>query len=284
MHGDGRMPALGLARFSHTWGGTQAYMPCVQDERTMTLSSSSHNEPGKSETAYLALKHAVIEQALTPGTRLPEDVLAEHLRVSRTLVREALARLAAEGLVEAGRKRTATVAQPSRAEAQSVFEVRACLEREVVRRIVAHWTPAMGAALEGHVRMEEEAARTQPPPMCARLAGEFHIRLAALSGNPVIERYVSELVSRCSLILAIYGNVHHAQCGIDEHKALIEALRRRDEKAALRLMDAHLAHVQQRALLPERRALGDDLGGVLARYVDAAAATAAAPARRGKRV
>jgi len=237
------------------------------------------DEPSKSEAAYLAIKHAVIEQALTPGTKLPEDMLASHLHVSRTLVREALARLISEGLVEAGRKRTATVAQPSRAEAQNVFEARACMEREVVRLVIARWTPAMGAALEGHVRSEEEAARTQPPPVCARLAGEFHIRLAHLAGNPVIERYLSELVSRCSLILAIYGNTHSPQCGIDEHKALIEAFRRGDARTALRLMDAHLHSVQERALMPEKKPVDEDLGSILGRYV----AGAAAPARRGRR-
>ena len=228
---------------------------------------SHPNEPGKSEAAYLAIKHAVIEQALTPGTKLPEDVLATHLHVSRTLVREALARLAAEGLIEAGRKRTATVAQPSRAEAQSVFEARACLEREVVRLVIARWAPAMGAALEGHVRSEEEASRTQPPAVCARLAGEFHIKLAQMAGNVVIERYVSELVSRCSLILAIYGNPHSSQCGIDEHKTLIDAFRRGDEKTAVRLMDSHLSSVQERALTPEKKPVDPDLGSILGRYV-----------------
>ena len=240
-------------------------------------------EPSKADAAYLAIKHAIIEQALTPGTKLPEDVLGTHLNVSRTLIREALARLTAEGLVEAGRKRTATVAQPSRAEAHSVFEARACLEREVVRLVIKNWTPAMGAVLEGHVRSEEEAARDLPPTVCARLAGEFHIKLAQLSGNPVIERYLSELVSRCSLILAIYGNPHSSQCGIDEHKTLIEAFRRGDEKTAVRLMDSHLCSVQERALAPEKKPLAQDLGSILGRYSSStAAATSTTATRRRK--
>jgi DNA-binding GntR family transcriptional regulator len=233
-------------------------------------------EASKSERAYLAIKNAVIEQALPPGTRLPEDVLGTHLNVSRTLIREALARLTAEGLVEAGHKRSATVAQPSRAEAENVFEARSCLEREVVRLVLRRWTPAMGAALEGHVRIEEKAAREEAPPVCGRLAGEFHIKLAQLSGNPVIERYVAELVSRCSLILAIYGRPHVSDCAVDEHKALIEAFRRGDEKLATRLMLSHLDSVQDRALAPEKKAPQQDLGSILARYAGAK------PAPRGK--
>lgn len=224
------------------------------------------SEPSRSEIAYLAIKHAIIEQALPPGTRLPEDEMGGHLNVSRTLVREALARLTTEGLVEAGRKRTATVAAPSRTDAQHVFATRACLEHEVVRVLITRWTPAMGAALEGHVRQEEKAQREQPPAVCGRLAGEFHIKLAQLSGNPLLERYVSELVSRCSLILAIHGRPHVSDCAIDEHRQLIAALREGDEKAALRLMAHHLEGVHERALQPERHSGDAELGVVLTRY------------------
>ncbi len=224
------------------------------------------DEPSRAETTYLAIKHAIIEQALPPGTRLPEDEMGVHLHVSRTLVREALARLTTEGLVEAGRKRTATVAQPTRAEAEHVFSTRHCLEREVVRVLITRWTPAMGAALEGHVRLEEKAQREQPHAVCGRLAGEFHIKLAQLTGNPLLERFVSELVSRCSLILAIHGRPHVSDCAIDEHRQLIAALRQGDEKSAVRLMVHHLEGVHERALLPERQAGDAELGAVLTRY------------------
>ena len=237
-------------------------------------------EPSKSHLAYLAIKNAVLEQALTPGTRLPEDTLGAHFQVSRTLIREALARLELEGLVESGRKRTATVARPSRADAESVFEARACLEREVVRLVIARWTPAMGAALEGHVRTEAQAARDEAPAVCARLAGEFHIKLAQMSGNPLIERYVSELVSRCSLILAVHGRPHSCDCAIDEHRTLIQALRQGDDKTAGRLMADHLVGVQQRALMPETAAVDADLGTILARY--APPPPPPAPRRRAK--
>lgn len=224
------------------------------------------SDTSKSELAYQAIKQAVIEQALTPGTKLPEDMLGTHFNVSRTLIREALARLAADGLVETGRKRTATVAQPSREEAASVFEVRSCLEREVVRLVIARWTPAMGAVLEGHVRLEEQAAKQQQAAVSGRLAGEFHIKLAQLTGNPLIERYVSELVSRCSLILAVYGRPHAPDCAIGEHRALIAALRRGDTSAAAVSMIHHLDGVQDRALAPDTAPDERDLHSILGRY------------------
>jgi DNA-binding GntR family transcriptional regulator len=236
----------------------------------------------KSDAAYTALKQAIIEGALTPGTKLPEDGLGTHFGMSRTLIRAALARLVAEGLVETQQKRTAAVAQPSPEEARSVFELRRCLEAEVVRLVVARWQPALGATLEGHVRQEEQAAKQQQSPVSARLAGEFHQLLAQMAGNPLLERYVGEVVSRCSLILAIYGRPHTADCAIAEHRALIDALRRGDERAARKLMAHHLDSVEHRALHAEAARQDEDLGQILSRYA-ADAGTPARPIRKPRR-
>src|SRR6267142_2177809 len=59
-----------------------------------------------------ALRRAIIEQALEPGAKLPEDSLGERFGVSRTIARHALGQLAAEGLVELRRNRIAVVATP----------------------------------------------------------------------------------------------------------------------------------------------------------------------------
>ncbi len=59
---------------------------------------------GRAEKTYAALREAILENALKPAMRLPEDALGAHFGVSRTLIRAALARLAAEGLVEVARR------------------------------------------------------------------------------------------------------------------------------------------------------------------------------------
>jgi DNA-binding GntR family transcriptional regulator len=221
----------------------------------------------KSDLAYAAIKQAIIEKALAPGTKLPEDTLGGHLGMSRTLIRAALARLAAEGLVDQQPNRGATVAQPSVEEAHSVFEVRRALEAEVVQRVVERWKPACGHALEAHVRQEEQAARQGQPAASARLAGEFHTVLAEQAGNPLLARYTSEVVSRCSLILAVHGRPHSSECAVAEHRGLIDALRSGDAKAARRLMAAHLASVQARTLPAQAVEDMADLGSILGRYL-----------------
>lgn len=235
------------------------------------------------DIAHEALKQAILERALQPGTKLPEDEIGAHFSMSRTLVRAVLARLAAEGLVDIRPKRTATVAQPTLAEARDVFEVRRALEAEVVRLVVKRWKPSFGAELEGLVR-EEDAARARHEDLLAgRLAGEFHIRMAKLSGNLLLEKYMSELVTRCSLILAVYGAPHAHDHGDNEHAEILAALRAGDASQAVARMEAHMGEVERRALHEEEPAESPALGDVLSRYAGAISSKAAAtPLRKAR--
>jgi DNA-binding GntR family transcriptional regulator len=197
------------------------------------------------DVACKALRQAIIEQALPPGTKLPEDELGTRFGMSRTLVRAALAQLQSEGLVDAPPRRTATTARPTLEDAREVFEVRRSLAEEAARQA-------------GDARVS------------IRLAGEFHTKLGEMGGNSLFRRYLGEVVSRCSLILALYARPHSADCAVSEHREIVKALRAGDAEAAMAVMDAHVGSVQQRALLDQ----GDDtpivVGDVLARYVEAA--------------
>jgi DNA-binding GntR family transcriptional regulator len=240
----------------------------------------------RADVAYQALRQAIIEQALLPGAKLPEDQIGAHFGMSRTLVRSTLARLQAEGLVDARPKRTVTVAKPTLEEAREVFGVRRALEREAITLVIQRWRPEFGAELEGHVREENAATARSDDRVSIRLAGEFHIKLAAMSGNRVLVRYLSELVSRCSLILALYGRPHSTECAVAEHSAIIAALRQGGVKNAVSLMDEHIGSVERRALLPDERAAESDLGSVLSRYAGAIEArrrlTPLTPTSKGK--
>ena len=219
--------------------------------------------------ACRAMRQAIIEQALPPGTKLPEDELGTRFGMSRTLVRAALAHLQSEGLVDAPPRRTATTAKPTLDEAKEVFEVRRMLEREVVRLVIARWRPQFGAELEGHVREEEAARKAGEGRVSIRLAGEFHIKLGEMSGNNLLRRYLGEVVSRCSLILALYGRPHSADCAVNEHREIVAALRGGNGDAAIAVMDHHLGSVEHRALLNQGRDSQFELGEVLSRYAEA---------------
>ncbi|MYN12829.1 FCD domain-containing protein [Pusillimonas sp. TS35] len=227
--------------------------------------SMSNQQANRSEAIYYSLRRAIIEQALRPGVKLPEDIIGEQFGVSRTSVRNALVRLSAEGLVDIRPNKGATVAEPSLEEALDIFSLRRCLEREVVSRLARQVSPAILDALREHVR-KEEAALGSKGPLSMRLAGEFHTLLAELTGSRPLARYVSEIVSRCSLILALYSRPHSGECGIDEHMQIIDALQRRDPDKAMHVMEHHLSAVEARANITEQ-GLEPDIRAILSGYV-----------------
>jgi DNA-binding GntR family transcriptional regulator len=223
------------------------------------------------EVAHRTLRQAIIEQALKAGTKLPEDEIGRHFSMSRTLVRTVLSKLQAQGLVDTYHKRTATVAQPSLDEARDAFAVRRALEREVMKAVIKRWSPAIEKRLRDHVQEEEAAHAKGDVRLSTRLAGEFHLKLAELSGNALLERYLSELVSRCSLILAMYSRPHSSECAISEHSGLINALKKSDLASAEHLMDEHLSSVENRALIEDDLAAEPDIGSILSRFSSRAA-------------
>lgn len=218
------------------------------------------------DIAHRTLRQAIIEQALKAGTKLPEDEIGRHFSMSRTLVRTVLAKLQAQGLVDTYHKRTATVAQPSLDEARDAFAIRRALEREMTKAVIKRWNPAIEKLLLEHVQEEEAAHAKGDVRLSTRLAGEFHLKLAELSGNALLERYLSELVSRCSLILAMYSRPHSSECAISEHSGLINALKKGDQAAAEHLMDEHLLSVESRALIEDDLAAEPDIGSILSRF------------------
>ena len=192
-----------------------------------------------------SLTRAIVEHRLQPGTKLAEQKLADHFGVSRTLVRQALFQLAQNRLITLEPARGAFVAAPTVEEARQVFQVRRMLETEMTREFARTVTPARIRALREH--MAEEKAALDNPDAAARieLLGDFHVRMAELTGNEVLAQILRDLISRSSLISLMYqrdGAARHSQ---EEHMELVKALAARDERRAVKLMDEHLRHVEE---------------------------------------
>lgn len=226
-----------------------------------------------------AIRRAILEQALAPGDKLPEDTLGERFGVSRTIARHALGQLASEGLVELRRNRIAIVATPSFEEARDEFNIRRELERLVVHALCGNLNPDQVEALKAHVR-EEEKARGGPEANSIRLATEFHVMLADMTGKPTLTRFVREIAYRSSLSLATFGRPHSSECAVSEHRAIIDALVSDDADAAARLMAHHLDEVASRAFL-KTPAARVSLMDVLGPYAEAE--RVAAPGRKARR-
>jgi DNA-binding GntR family transcriptional regulator len=207
---------------------------------------------GSTQRIVESITTAIIERRLMPGTKLAEQRIADIFAVSRTLVRQALNQLSRDHLVTLEPARGAHVAQPGVDEARQVFEVRRMLEAALVRELCALVTPAQIAELRAHCRIERDAVQRTDVSGRTRLLADFHIVLARMLGNEVLAHLLADLLSRCSLIALMYQSAHSAEHSAEEHVAIVDALERRDTRAAVRLMASHLEHVERNLRLEPR--------------------------------
>ena len=192
-----------------------------------------------------AIRTAILERRLPPGTKLQEVPLGEFFGVSRTIVRQALRRLDHEGIVSLRAKRVAVVARPSADDVRHAFAARRVIEVAAVAAAAKLASAAQLAALKRLVQDEDAAYARDDRRRGLMLSLAFHHRLADLSGNPILARYLRELVLQSSLAIALYerdGVVHERA----DHDALVAALARRDGRRAARLMADHLAELERR--------------------------------------
>jgi DNA-binding GntR family transcriptional regulator len=193
----------------------------------------------------LAITTAIVERRLMPGTKLAEQPIANLFGVSRTLVRQALNQLSRQHLVTLEPARGAFVATPSAEEARQVFEVRAMLETAMIKQLCETITDAQIAELRQHLLDERDAVARTDVPGRTRLLADFHSVLARLAGNQVLANLLSDLLSRSSLIALMHQSAHSAEHSQEEHVLIVDALERRDARAAVRLMQSHLDHVER---------------------------------------
>jgi DNA-binding GntR family transcriptional regulator len=212
---------------------------------------------------YDRILRAVLEHRLPPGTKLVEDRLAELFETSRAQVRDVLARLANEGIVQTFPNRGAFIAAPSVEQTRDVFEARRLIEPALLRRLVARRDPAASAALRAIVTEEEAARARHDRPAMVRLSGEFHIRLAECAGNRLLERSMRELASLTVLAIFLYDAPHASACREDEHALLLAAIEGRRVERAVSLMLEHLDHIESSLNLSPRHDAPVDLAAVL---------------------
>ena len=239
-------------------------MPVVINPEKLTRTATA-KRGSRPDHVYAVLRLAILEQAIGPGAKLPEDSIGEQLGVSRTVVRRALEKLAAEELVEIAPNRGASVARPTIEEARDIFAVRIELERLVVERVCGKLKPLQYKILDDWVTDEERAYRDATGDYI-RQAAEFHVILAEMAASPVLLKYIKSLVVRSSLILRLYGRPNWPSCNVDEHRSIIAALRDNDGKRAWQTMSEHLDAVLHRALDSGVREADPSVTDVISKY------------------
>ena len=231
--------------------GARAGGEVVRASGTRSRRPASPDDPTLDEPVYRALFDDMMSGRRRPGERLAELQLCEAFAVSRTVVRKALHRLAELRLVDVVPNRGATVAVPSPQEAREVFEARRAIEGAIVERLAGRIGRSDVERLRRRLAAEHEALAHADAPRWAGLAGGFHLALAEMAGNGVLQRMLVELLTRCTQIVALYEAPGNARCEHDEHARLVELLELGDGGRAAELMDEHLRALEARLRIPD---------------------------------
>jgi DNA-binding GntR family transcriptional regulator len=218
-------------------------MPSARPSRRSASPARRQREASQDEI-YERIYVAILEHRLHPGTKLVEERLGEIFGVGRARIREVLARLAHEQIVELFPQRGAYVAKPTIEQARDVFEARRLIEPAVLRRLVDTLTPEKLAQLRRHQGLEIDARHRDDKRAVIRLSGEFHSLAAELAGNTALARSMRELSVLTCLMIVLYDAPTATSCRADEHSQIIDAIAKRDVARAGRLMLEHLHHIE----------------------------------------
>lgn len=196
-----------------------------------------------SDKAYEALRTEIVEWRLRPGAVLGEVEQAERLGVSRTPLREALARLVADGLAVQQRGRGAVVSDVSLEHVDDLFALRRALEVESARIAARNAAPAPFAELRSRFL---EAGRSPDPETREsyyRLAGELDRSIDAAVANPYIEQALRSLRVHLARVRRLaQDDPERLAASALEHAAIADAIAAQNPEVAAAATHLHLHH------------------------------------------
>lgn len=198
-----------------------------------------------SDSVYMELRGKILSRELKPAQRLLEVKIANEMGVSRTPVREALRRLANEGLVKIVPNSGARVASPSSHEMDNSYSVREYLENMSVE--LACRTGMDKRTLErldGLVRDGDAAYDAGDVDAFLVANNDFHRIIAEAGKNYVLSEYVDNIIQRTNVYIYFYSKfVESENKSSGEHRAILRAIAQRDRIGAQELMKQHLERV-----------------------------------------
>jgi DNA-binding GntR family transcriptional regulator len=200
------------------------------------------------ERVFEHLREEILSGELPAGTELHEVGLAQSLGVSRGPLREALGRLAAEGLVTITPRRGAVVTKLTRREFVEAYQVREALESLAVRLAVPQLTDEERRRLHGLSDEMVRLAERGDADGFFDANRRFHQVFVIASGNQRLQDMHRQLIAQMARLLAKSQELRGGlQQSIAEHQAILEAVDAGDAERAARLLEEHI-EVPQRVL------------------------------------
>ncbi len=196
------------------------------------------------------LRDAILNGELEPGQKLVERDLCARLAISRTLLREALPQLQAEGLIRCVAHKGPSVASVDAAEAKAIYAVRRVLEGLAAQEFARNASQALVAELRAQLAaLKRPEASSSLRNLLAAKAG-FYSVLYKGCGNPVLSQILTQLNNRIMLYkrlsLSVTGRMAHT---IDELEAVVSAIEARNADGARELCEAHVLNAERNVML-----------------------------------
>ena len=219
------------------------------------------------QTVYGKIRQEILTMALKPGSALDEVSLSERFGMSRTPVREALLRLAADGLVTTLPNRNTVVANIDFASLPAYFDALALMYRATTRASAMRKDREAIAKIREHQRVFAKAVEERDAFAMIEANREFHVAIAELGGNPYYTAFFARLLDEGRRILRLYYSTFEDRLPrqyVDEHEEIITAIEAGDIDLCDRLAARHASQIV--------RQIQDYIARDLQRPIDFAAA------------
>lgn len=202
------------------------------------------------------LRNRIVSCELAPGERISETDIASTYNVSRQPVREAFIKLSEEQLVGVRPQRGTFVRRISVSAVLIARFIREAVEADIARRVAERATPDIVAQLEAQLNEQQRVADTEDQSEFIHVDEAFHRLLAQLSGAPPVSDHLEVLNVQVNRVRNISAREFAPEQLIVQHRAIVDAIRAHDAKAADAAMRVHL------------QKLNRDLPQIVATYPD----------------
>lgn len=220
----------------------------------LTLTQWSTDPRTVNEVAFDRLSDLILSGQIAMGERLDERSLAERVDVSRTPLREAIARLASLGVVEQRTYRGAFLRVVTRKQVVELYEVRKVLEGLAARKAATTMTPEELGDFQAIIERGTRAFEADDTEGFEAADRAFHAFVVAVAGSELLAEQLKNLELRIQLVRHLVNLEHDvAAHTVGDRQLVHDAIADRDPRAAEDAMIAHIAVVETEALrrLPE---------------------------------
>ncbi|MDF3934957.1 GntR family transcriptional regulator [Pseudomonas citronellolis] len=212
----------------------------------MSDAESGPRRRGQAQLIYEQPHGAILARRLSPAAPLSQETLGRIFHAGPSSVRRALQRLAREGAVEMQPRRMACVAQPNAQRLRQLLGTRLLLEKDILRQLAGRLDEQARQELHGCIDAELACLEGDDQAGLLGHAQRFHLRLAELTGSPLLPELLRQLLERITLNIALGRGQPYTAEACRQQRELLDALAAGAAERACACLEGYLGGIDQR--------------------------------------